>query len=180
MIDSRIVGDPYSVHREYMHHLLFASKPGHSWTSAISGIENGIADYFSGSFAKNPVLGTAETARTLGLPNQFIRRLDNDITYMPYRDGDLPHKYGEMWGGAFWKLRTELDADLADRIVARAWQKMAWPIEEQRIDTSFVSAMLKATETFAGSARVEEVRAVLERRKVPVPGRPGRRGHASR
>jgi hypothetical protein len=171
VVDSRIVGDPYAVHREYMHHLLFASKPGNSWASAISGIENGLADYFSGRFAGNPVLGTAETARVLGLRNQsFIRRLDNDITYMPYRAGDQPHQYGEMWGGAFWDLSTKLNADLADRIVARARETMAWPVEEQRIDASFVSALLKATETLAGSARVTEVRAVLGRRKIPVAG----------
>jgi hypothetical protein len=171
VIDSRIVGDPYSVHREYMHHLLFASKPGYSWLSAIAGIENGLADYFSGSFAANPVLGTAETAKTLGVADQpFIRRLDNDITYMAYQNGDQPHKYGEMWGGTFWDLRTTLRAEVADRIVVRAWQTMAWPVEEQRIDSSFVSALLKATEALAGSHRIEEVRAVLERRKVPVPG----------
>ena len=89
---------------------------------------------------------------------------------MPYRAGDQPHQYGEMWGGAFWELRTKPDPDLADRIVVRAWQTMAWPVEEQSIDASFISALLKATETLAGSPRVAEVRAVLGRRKIPVPG----------
>jgi hypothetical protein len=75
-----------------------------------------------------------------------------------------------MWGGAFWDLRTVLGADLADRVVVRAWQTMAWPVEEERIDGSFVSALLQSTEVLAGSPRVAQVRAVLEARKVPVPG----------
>jgi hypothetical protein len=89
---------------------------------------------------------------------------------MPYRAGDQPHQYGEMWGGAFWDMSAKLNPDLADRIVVRAWQTMAWPVEEQRIDATFVSALLKATETLAGSPRVTEVRAVLGRRKIPLPG----------
>lgn len=171
VIDARIVGDPYPAHREYLHHLLLASKPNYRLTSAIFAIESGLADYFSGSFADNPVLGSADTARTLGIPTSqpFIRRLDNELTYTPYRAGDEARRHGEMWGAVFWDLRRKLGADLADRIVAQAWQTMVWPVDELHIAASFVGALLEATQTLAGSSRVGEVRAVLERRNVPLP-----------
>jgi hypothetical protein len=88
---------------------------------------------------------------------------------MSYQEGDQPHRYGEMWGGAFWDLRTKLGADLTDRILVRAWQTMEWPVGKQLIDASLITALLKATEAVSGSPRVKEVRAVLERRKIPVP-----------
>jgi len=68
LIDCRIIDDPYPAHREYMHHLLAATKQGFQSTSTIGGIENGVADYFSGSFANNPRLGSPRP------PGHWVRR----------------------------------------------------------------------------------------------------------
>jgi hypothetical protein len=166
-IDPAIVDDPYPAHREYMHHLLFTSKPGYEWTSSIGGLENGIADYFSASFSDNPRLGSPQTARTLGVDRPFIRRLDNDLQYTPYRPGDQPHGYGEMWGGAFWNLRKALGSEPTDRILALAWQSMSWPVEESKTVGTFLKSLSDAAGKIAGQATIAKVRETLEARKIP-------------
>jgi hypothetical protein len=168
VIDPAIVGDAYVAHREYMHHLLFASKPGNEWASPIGGLENGIADYFSASFSDNPVLGTVQSARTLGIDHSYIRRLDNNLRYTKYRPGEQPHEYGEMWGGAFWDIRKALGAGPTDRMLALAWQSMSWPLDEPQVVVGFIKSLSDAAGKVGGEAAVKKVRALLRARNVPL------------
>ena len=165
VIDPRIADDPYPARREYMHHLLFASKKGNQWISAISDIESGLADYLSGSYASDPVLGGQRIAKAFGLNQDFIRRLDNARTYVQRQPGDQPHEHGEIWGGAFWDIRTKLGQETTDRAVAHAWLSMPWPVPENEIVRTFVATLLP---TF-GDSSAADIAAILRHRKIPVP-----------
>jgi hypothetical protein len=169
VIDPALVGDPYPAHREYMHHLLFASKPGNEWRSWIATLENGVADYFSGSFSNNPLLGRPQSAKVLRiLDRPYIRRLDNELPYRRYKPGDEPHDYGEMWGGVFWDIREKLGAELTDKMLALAWPSMLWPVDDAKVVASFVKSLLETAETIGSQRARSEVHAVLRARKVPL------------
>ena len=166
-IDDRIIGDAYTVHREYMHHLLFASKPNYEWESSIGDLENALADYFSASFTGDPVLGTSG-ARALGLDRDYIRRLDNTRTYTPRVGTEQPHDRGEMLGAAFWDIRAKLGQDVTDRALSMGWRSMPWPLADAEIVPGFVKALLAAIEAEPGPTRSPAVVAVLRLRKIPI------------
>ena len=170
LIDRRVIDDPFPTYKEYMHHLLGADKAEFLSESSFGTIESGVGDYFSGSFAGNPVLGTPQSAQAFGyeLNHPYIRRLDNNLTFRPYKAGDYPHEYGEMWGGAFWDMRSALGAELADRIIALAWQSMPWPIPDDAAVSRFVRQLLAATQQRA-ETRVADVKRILGQRKIPLP-----------
>jgi hypothetical protein len=88
---------------------------------------------------------------------------------VPYRAGDQPQHYGEMWGGTFWAIRGRLGAESTDRIVALGWQSMPWPVEESRVASSFVRALLEAAVKIGGDVAAADVREILRTRNIPLP-----------
>ena len=81
----------------------------------------------------------------------------------------LPQDRGEIWGGAFWQLRSVLGRDLADRLLAKAWGSMAWPIVERETARKFIDAVLSNAKEIASDQQIAEIRTTFRKRGFPTP-----------
>ena len=133
-------------------------------------IESGLADYFPCSFADRSYFGEiVATVMNLGRP--YTRNLYNSRKFdeTPELEG-LSQDRGEIWGGAFWQLRSVLGRDLADRLLAKAWRSMAWPIAERETTRKFIQAVLLNAREIASDRQVTEISTTFRKRGFPVPG----------
>ena len=80
----------------------------------------------------------------------------------------LPQDRGEIWGGVFWQLRSALRRDLADRLLAKAWQSMTWPIAERDTARKFIDAVLSNAKDMASDQQVAEIKTTFRKRAFPT------------
>ena len=172
LIDPRLAGDVDAPRREYTHHVLYR-KSGldvGSQNQPMQQIESGLADYFPCSFADRSYFGEI-VAAVMNLGRPYTRNLYNSRKFdeTPELEG-LSQDRGEIWGGAFWELRSVLGRDLADRLLVRAWQSMAWPIAERETTRKFIQAVLLNAREIASDRQVTEISTTFRKRGFPVPG----------
>lgn len=131
--------------------------------------ESGLADYFPCSFADRSYFGEI-VAAVMNLGRPYTRNLNNSRKFdeTPELEG-LPQDRGEIWGGAFWQLRSVLGRDLADRLLVRAWQSMAWPIAERETARKFIDALLVNAGEIGSDRQVAEIRKIFRQRGFPIP-----------
>jgi TIR domain/Protein of unknown function (DUF3040) len=170
-IDARLAGDVDAPRREYTHHVLYSkNRLGVSdQNQPMQQIESALADYFPCSFADRPSFGEIVAAvMNLG---PYLRNLNNSRKFdeTPELGGEV-HERGEIWGGAFWELRSLLGRDLADRLLARAWQSMAWPIAERDTARKFIDALLSNARESTSDQQVTEISTTFRKRGFPTPG----------
>lgn len=170
-IDPRLAGDVDAPRREYTHHVLYSkNRLGVSdQNQPMQQIESALADYFPCSFSDRPSFGEIVAAvMNLG---PYLRNLNNSRKFdeTPELGGEV-HERGEIWGGAFWELRSLLGRDLADRLLARAWQSMAWPIAERDTARKFIDAVLLNAREIASDRQVAAISATFRKRGFPTPG----------
>jgi hypothetical protein len=168
-IDVGYAEDPYTALREFGHHALTAPMGDKPWArgSHVMPIESGLADYFAGSFLNNPRVGEV-IARLEGLDVPYLRTLDNERRYSEFAALEQEMQYhsgGEIWGGAFWEMRSRLGREKLDPILARAWLVEA-ASEQEPTAKSFVAALLTAAED---KISADAIRSVLRHRGFPVP-----------
>jgi len=170
LIDPRLAGDVDAPRREYTHHVLFR-KSGldvGSQNQVMQQIESGLADYFPCSFADRSYFGEI-VAAVMNLGRPYTRDLNNSRKFdeTPELEG-LPQDRGEIWGGVFWQLRSALRRDLADRLLAKAWQSMTWPIAERDTARKFIDAVLSNAKDMASDQQVAEIKTTFRKRAFPT------------
>jgi hypothetical protein len=170
-VDARLAGDVDAPRREYTHHVLYSkNRLGViDQNQPMQQIESALADYFPCSFADRPSFGEIVAAvMNLG---PYLRNLNNSRKFDETQElGGEVHERGEIWGGAFWELRSLLGRDLADRLLARAWQSMAWPIAERDTARKFIDALLSNARESASDQQVTEISTTFRKRGFPTPG----------
>lgn len=171
-IDVGYAEDPYTALREFGHHALTAPMRDKPWALGdhVMPIESGLADYFAGSFLRNPRVGEV-IARLEGFQTPYLRTLDNERKFSEFAalpEGMQYHSGGEIWGGAFWQMRSRLGREKLDPILAKAWLAEA-ALEEEPTAKSFIGALLTAAED---KTSADAIRSVLRHRGFPLPRAP--------
>jgi tetratricopeptide (TPR) repeat protein len=163
--------DPDAILREYTHHVLSYTKRDTDeppWTSIASGL----ADYLPCSFNNKPTF--AEKVALLfshTSSHGYVRNLENIRRFDELKPGALQQDAGEVWGGAFWALRTRLGSEFIDPILFSAWS--SWEIAQDSPESfvgfarSLVSAAASASAP-QGETAESEVRATFERRGLSL------------
>lgn len=170
VIDPSLVSDPDVARREFGHHALLVINPGilgDDWSGRLAMIESGLADYLVASSSNRPKIG-AGAAKVFGLAHPYIRNLDNDLKYATIASlrKHESQRGGEIWGGAFWAIRTALGQDVTDRLLIAAWKQSAWFSYELTQD-GVASAFARAIMSDADTATKEAVKRVLTARGFP-------------
>jgi hypothetical protein len=169
-IDVRAAADPHIAIREYNHHIL-QEENGRPWQGQYGAIESGLADYYACSYSDTPRFGEI-SARALGSDQPYFHILDNQRKFGEFATGpssvQIPWWGTEIWGGAFWAMRSSLGRDLADRIAAKAWLSIVWPTEEAQQASTFVDALVSAAKSIGDAQAVEVVRKILREREFPL------------
>jgi hypothetical protein len=172
-IDPTFATDPFAAPREWNHHILNGQAELDRWPDdhAYGPIESGLADYFVASFRNDPKVGKV-IARLLNWHTPYLRNMANDRAFsntsnIPPND-DAYHYLGEIWSGAFWKMRDKLGREVADRLLVQAWVAAVSKRPRQTTARSFVSAVL-ATANKSVPDRVDEIREMFREREFPLP-----------
>jgi hypothetical protein len=169
VMGGRLSDDPDVMMREYGHAVLLAGVelPQPTPTGGLRAVESGVVDYLICSYNDTPKMGVI-AAKALGVPGGHIRDLDNDLV-LPAVQGQPEQRIGELWGGAFWRLRGRRGAELVDRAVAAAWLAIAADGAGGH-EAAFAVALLSELEARGGAAARGAGAAELARRGVTVEG----------
>jgi hypothetical protein len=111
IIGKEYVGDFTILDRAYMLQVLSSSSPDLSLID-YSAIYSGLATYFSYSFADNPRPNN---------PNSWDLTRKRPFTDIKSTDNSIANDGTEIWGSAFWELRTRLGQNAADKLLLEAW-----------------------------------------------------------
>jgi Cdc6-like AAA superfamily ATPase len=135
-------------------------------SSMLGGIYSGLADYFTCSFTDDPHLAQL-FAQKIGQP--ALRDLTTSKLF-----SDLPEDVniwdlGEIWGATFWEIRQLLGAPQADRLVFAAWTSLTEDDLSGDLRLNFASRLLQANQHLRQGQQQPEVKAILQRRGLPLP-----------
>ena len=165
VIDSRISGDAFAALREYSNHVMM-SKSVEPWEGDFAAIQSGLADYFPASFLNTPNVGEL-VAKVLKTGKPYIRCLDNKRRFR--RDPQAaPHHMGEIWGGAFWEMRVQLNRDVIDPILVKAWLNLLERRHDEKtaeVVEAFLNQLLIVAEMKSNKNCVAAMRIILQRRR---------------
>ncbi|MDX6695022.1 MAG: hypothetical protein QOF02_2625 [Blastocatellia bacterium] len=176
-IGSRLVDDVDVILRTYTHHALTSVKK-EAWDSPslnLASIEAALADYFPCSFTDDPLFGEKSVSvfRERGaegqFPHPYLRNLDNERSFNEV-DPDDPktaeqHNVGEIWGGAFWKLRALLGQEATDKLLFKTW--IATPITSG-FGLMFVKQLLELHKQAGEENHATQIKAIFKKRGLKV------------
>jgi hypothetical protein len=168
VVSADFAGDQDLALREYTHHALLsqAKADGEDMSAACHEFLSGLAYYFPCSFKGSP-----QFAPTLAkaFPDQYIWGLDNTRRFTRLRSsfrisGDLQ---GEVWGAAFWEMRTLLGQAPTDGLLFTTWSALEPSDLSNKRRVHFAQALVdQATQEHAD--HVGQIEAAFERRGLKV------------
>jgi hypothetical protein len=78
-----------------------------------------------------------------------------------------PHRYGTIWGGAFWELRESLGQEITDKLLLAAWKEL--DIEESKTSLkAFPLAIIHQDKILESGKYSAEIRKVFQGRKLAL------------
>jgi hypothetical protein len=128
----------------------------------------GLSDYFTCSHQDDPTLGEIFVAVVYkGQSDKpYLRKLENDRRFTEaVRE---PNSRGEIWGGAFWELRTRLGKQAADKIIFSAWTLVREDDVRNDHERFFLSKLIEADQRLNGGKNAARIRSVFYSRGFPV------------
>lgn len=176
-IRSRLVDDLDLTIHSYAHHALMGRKEI-SLSSAsyeVQSIEAGLADYYTCSFTNNPHIAEKsipifrEEHGAEKYPHPYLRNLDNDRSFDEVdleRAGEAElHDIGEIWGGAFWELRSRLGQETADKLLFSAWMATDSAVGS---GVDFVKKLIELYKPTADEKNGNRIKSVFKQRGLKV------------
>jgi TIR domain len=161
-------GEEDYLRRDYTHHVLATTRLD-LWNRAsvkmdLGGIESGLAAYFPCSFKGRHLFGDGAAH----LAGQSVPLFDLTNTRQTSEIKNTTESIAtaglEVWGGMFWRLRTELGSRIADRLLWRAWSAMRG--EVKRFDLEFIRCLVKFDgDTYKGR-HVRQITGVFAERGI--------------
>lgn len=113
-VDKAYADNAKMFYRDYTHRVLLTMGDiGSDWT--VTAVESGLALYFPCSFADDPALDAPTWDLTRVRPFRDIGPNFNSAQIVGT----------EVWGGAFWQMRTILGRAAADRLLFDTWRRFA-------------------------------------------------------
>jgi len=136
-------------------------------TASIQGLQSGLADYFPCSFSGRSEYGKeifeAIAKRHPGI-TILPRNLDNHRSFAEIHPGQTElHDEGNIWGGAFWQIRTSIGQAATDKLLLAAWENFQAPRANPDLMT-FPRELLKQDAVLYAGAHTQQVQSVLEQR----------------
>jgi outer membrane murein-binding lipoprotein Lpp len=155
IVDAARASDPSFALREYMHRTLY-QKVGLTGTSNHStdwyGIESGLASYLPASFQNTPQAAFYDLTQVVQLPAQ---RSDT---------GSMTELGVQVWGSAFWELRSTMGREACDKLLVRFWNSLD-PDAKGPYSAYAVSQIMKLYAD-SGGKDTATVRAIFSRRGI--------------
>lgn len=157
----------------YSHHWLKLhpdSPPDRDDMHSRNAIEHGLADYFAASFLNNPRVGEA-MARVEKLNTPYVRHLVNERRFGELRNiakENILYEGAEIWGGAFWEMRTQITREVMDPILAEAWMSKKWITASSNYPAAFLAELLAVSKNKIAPEKQATIRELLRKRQFPI------------
>jgi hypothetical protein len=102
-------------------------------------------------------------------PHPYLRNLDNERSFDEVDPTDSKtieqHNVGEIWGGAFWKLRALLGKEEADKLLFKTW--IATNLTPG-FGLKFVKQLIELHEQAGEENHVAQIKAIFKKRGLKV------------
>jgi hypothetical protein len=170
--------DPEYVLSEYTWYVLKQANPrGFQalWDSSANQFQafsQGLKFYFTCSYLNDPYVGKnfyslADLSPT-GPKREYLFNLAEFRAFDKGGDQALmePHKLGEVWGGAFWELRTKFGQEKTDRLIFEAWKRLRPVAGEVEKPKFFVNAIIQTSTAAGNEEDAPTIREAFERRNL--------------
>ena len=181
VIGHKLATMPDVIYRIYTERIIKETKP-EAWDTPswkVTAIYSGLADYFPCSYQGDPKFGVKYvTTLRNQLPREmaqrgYLRNLVNKRSFPVGSGTDSQmhemHDEGEIWGGAFWDIRTALGCkdsarcETADKIVLASWTALDLkPLET--VDLRLAQQIVQNIRQSAGADQADKVRNAFARR----------------
>ena len=131
--DKDFAYDARVIYHEYTHAVVgtgrlngFPTADKFGLSNAPGSMNEGLADYFAGSIADDPVIGAYVGVMGLGLRDlSEARRCPEDSI-------DEIHAHGQLIGSTMWAVREAVGAEIADGIAFRALEQFSRTTDHQQ------------------------------------------------
>ena len=153
------------LYREYAHHVLISLVPDGDVLKVYREIESGLADYFPCSFTNDPVF--AEKIAMPVFKQDYVRKLDNNFKLSDFPN-DYPQIRGQIWGGAFWKIRQLLKPEVADRLLFSTWKTVTSSANLNDQGEGFVRSLLEQAKSVEGGKYTTQIRSIFAARGLKL------------
>jgi hypothetical protein len=136
------------VYHEYSHLVIHDILPGiQSSPDEEGAINEGLADFWAGSFTNRPVIGNCAGISIRNMAHPMIRSY-SEYKHQPNYPRVEPHSGGEFFSAILWDLRSKIGKDAIDFLTFNALYR----ITNSPDFTGFEVAMLKSDNVYYGGA----------------------------
>jgi hypothetical protein len=163
--------DPDVIFREYTFRALqdvAGNGSPESTDSTVQAVSSGLADYFACSYLDNPVTGVhvaADLHKRNVIARDYIRKLNNNRSFSSIRDTGIDyHDAGEVWGGAFWAMRTSIGQAEIDRVLLTAWKRFQQSNVGAKSNVRFIGEILSTDKQLFGPDHEQGIHHILVQR----------------
>ena len=156
--------DPSMVLWPYAQHLMKVENETaiRAYDGLGGALSNGVPDYFVASYLGDPRIGKGFPGAKQG----YIRNVDNNLEFSA--TVTEPHAVGEIWAGAFWKIRAAIGQSSADRLLYLFWKSIRQTDLTDASGASLARRLVAATEQVEGGKHADVVREILKARRLPL------------
>ena len=182
VVGPKLATMPDVIFRAYTDRIIKETKP-EAWDAPswkVTAIYSGLGDYFTCNYQGDPKFGVKYvTTLRNQLPREmaqrgYLRNLVNKRSFPVGSGTEFPEKHehhdeGEIWGGAFWDIRTALGCknsarcETADKIVLASWTALDLkPLET--VDLRLAQQIVQNTRQSVGADQADKVRNAFARR----------------
>jgi hypothetical protein len=172
VIGKRLAEDSDALYRECTHRAL---DPNNRWglmTDEQKAVESGLADYFPCSYKNNPLFGEKAVEVFRHIPEYAnkpaLRTMDNDRKFTEAAMNNEEHNVGEIWSGAFWKIRARVGQSDTDKLLYSAFTAMPPLKDGASFNVSFANAVIDAARTLPKGDQSGDIAAIFKRRKFKL------------
>lgn len=153
--DKDVVGRHY-IHSQLRHYRVLAR------------VESGLADYFSCSYGDDSKFGEvyARLSTRQGEPPECMRNLNNAKSLSDLSNEGRPIEVGEVWGGAFWEIRSRLGKLNADLLIMKAVLSFTPDLGGPADESKFVTTLVEEVRQAMGHEDAKEVMAIFTKRGI--------------
>jgi hypothetical protein len=154
--------DPSMVLWPYAQHLMKVVNETalREYSGHAAAVSNGVPDYFVASHLGDPRIGKGYP----NAPKGYIRNVDNDLKFSA--SVTEPHAVGEIWAGAFWKIRTAIGRSSADRLIYVFWASIRRTDLADASGAGLARQLVTAAQQIDGGKHTNVVREILKARNL--------------
>lgn len=173
-IGPKIAADPNAPLVIFAEYVMLKSKGSDKYLEnpEYKFLDSAVSEYFSASHLNSAKISPLAGA-IFGRSDPYLRNLENNYSYNRILNGEVAeyHAIGEVWGGAFWQIRTQIGRHLFDPVLAKAWMRFRHEIDTP-LHKSFLDCLINTSDNSLKPEQATAIRTIFAIRGFPIDSMP--------